>query len=78
VASHSRIQYPPDRAWQITHAVLEETKGVAAEEHQPDGYVIALHPAVSVGPPTRIGSQLAEMNYGAHLVYKMLFTRYQR
>jgi hypothetical protein len=41
---------PPDRAWQIAHAVLEETKAVAVEEHQPDGYVIARHPTVSVGP----------------------------
>src|SRR6266849_5075401 len=28
---------PPDRAWQIAHAVLDATSAVAIEEHQPAG-----------------------------------------
>jgi len=45
---------PPDRAWQIAHAVLEETRAVAVEEHQPDGHVIADFPPFLWGLPTRI------------------------
>jgi hypothetical protein len=45
---------PPDRAWQIAHAVLEETKAVAVEEPQPDGHVIADTPPFLWGLPTRI------------------------
>jgi hypothetical protein len=45
---------PPDRAWQIAHAVLEGTSAVPVEEHQPDSYVIADTPPFPWGPPTRI------------------------
>jgi len=36
---------PPDRAWQIAHAVLDATSAVPIEEHQPDGYLVADTPA---------------------------------
>lgn len=45
---------PPDRVWQIAHTVLEGTRAVAVEEHQPDGHVIADTPPFLWGLPTRI------------------------
>lgn len=45
---------PPDRAWQIAYAVLEDTRAVVVEEHQPDGHVIADTPPFLWGLPTRI------------------------
>lgn len=45
---------PPDRAWQIAYAVLEDTRAVVVEEHQPDGHVIADTPPFLWGSPTRI------------------------
>jgi hypothetical protein len=45
---------PPDRAWQIAHAVLEEMRAVAVEEHQPDGHVVVDTPSFLWGLPTRI------------------------
>src|SRR5260370_7513922 len=44
---------PPDRAWQIAHAVLDATSAVAIEEHQPDGYLAADTPPFLWALPTR-------------------------
>src|ERR1700737_486152 len=55
-ASGLAQSYPvtPDRGWQIAHAVLEETKAVAVEEHQPDGFVLAGTPPFLWALPPRI------------------------
>ena len=59
---------PPDRAWQIAHAVLDATSAVAIEEHQPDGYLVADTPAFLWGLPTRVAVWIDPEGSGCRVV----------
>jgi hypothetical protein len=69
--------YPvqPDRAWQIVHAVLDATRAVAIEEHQPDGYLVADTPAFLWGWPTRVAVWIDPEGSGSRVTVRCRLVR---
>ena len=66
---------PPDRAWQIAHAVLDATSAVAIEEHQPDGYLVADTPAFLWGWPTRVAVWIDPEGSGSRVTVRCRLVR---
>src|SRR5260370_26844523 len=66
---------PPDRAWQLAHAVLDATSAVAIEEHQPDGYLVADTPAFLWGFPTRVAVWIDPEGSGSRVTVRCRLVR---